>query len=65
MINTIKDISNFINVKEILKKADIQAKTSIGPAVAHIFLEDQKDLSKAIKVFQRTKPRCSFHSTNL
>ena len=49
------DISNFINVKEILKKADIQAKTSIGPAVAHIFLEDQKDLSKAIKVFQRNK----------
>lgn len=49
------DISNLININKILKEADIKAKTSIGPAVGHIFLEDQNDLSSALKTLKRNK----------
>ena len=49
------DISNLININKILKEANIKAKTSIGPAVGHIFLEDQNDLSSALKTLKRNK----------
>ncbi|MDP6181599.1 MAG: alkaline phosphatase family protein [SAR86 cluster bacterium] len=49
------DISNLINVNEILKKANIKAKVSIGPAVGHIFLEDQNDLPNAVKILKQNK----------
>ena len=49
------DISNLINVNEILKKANIKAKVSIGPAVGHIFLEDQNDLQNTVKILKQNK----------
>ena len=49
------DISNLINIRELLKKGDIKAKISIGPAVGHIFLQDQDDLFNALKILKQNK----------
>ena len=49
------DISNLININELLKTSNIKAKSSIGPAIGHIFLEDQSDLQKAMKVLKQNK----------
>ena len=49
------DISNLININELLKTSNIKAKSSIGPAIGHIFLEDQSDLQKAMKVLNQNK----------
>ena len=49
------DISNLININELLKTSKIKAKSSIGPAIGHIFLEDQSDLQKAMKALKQNK----------
>ena len=49
------DISNLINIKQLLKQSEIKAKTSLGPAVGHIFLEDKNDLKGAIEALQKNK----------
>ena len=49
------DISNLININELLKTSNIKAKSSIGPAIGHIFLEDQSDLQKAMKALKQNK----------
>ena len=49
------DISNLINVNELLKKGEIKSKVSLGPAIGHIFLENKEDISKAIKTLKQNK----------
>ena len=49
------DISNLINVNELLKKEKIKSKVSLGPAIGHIFLENKKDISKAVKTLKQNK----------
>ncbi|MFL2701843.1 MAG: alkaline phosphatase family protein [Gammaproteobacteria bacterium] len=49
------DISNLININELLKKGKIKSKVSLGPAVGHIFLDNQDDIPKAEKVLKQNK----------
>jgi predicted AlkP superfamily pyrophosphatase or phosphodiesterase len=49
------EISNLINIKEILKTQSIKARLSLGPAVGHIFLDDKEDLSLALKTLRTNK----------
>lgn len=46
------DVSNFINVKEILKEHSIKAKVSTGPAVTHIFLEEGEDIDNVLDILK-------------
>ena len=49
------DVSNFINLKEILKLNSIDARISTGPAVAHIFLDKKEELKRAISSLQENQ----------
>ena len=49
------DISNLINVNELLKKGKIKSRISIGPAIGHIFLDNKDELQKAEKVLKQNK----------
>jgi predicted AlkP superfamily pyrophosphatase or phosphodiesterase len=49
------EISNLINIKEILKSESINARLSLGPAVGHIFLEEEEDMSQALKALRANK----------
>ena len=49
------DVSNFINLKEILKLNYIDARISTGPAVAHIFLDKKEELKRAISSLQENQ----------
>ena len=49
------DISNLININELLKKGKVNAKISLGPAVGHIFLENKNDILKAVKTLKQNK----------
>ena len=59
------DVSNFINLKEILKLNSIKARISTGPAVAHIFLENKEDLKKTISSLQANKNLSVWSKENL
>jgi len=49
------EISNLININEILKTELIKARLSLGPAVGHIFLDEEEDLSLALKTLRANK----------
>ncbi len=49
------DITNLINIRELLKKENIRARISIGPAVGHIFLEDKDDLADALRILKQNR----------
>ena len=49
------EISNLINIKEILKTESIKARLSLGPAVGHIFLDEEQDLPLALKILRANK----------
>jgi len=49
------DISNLINVKELLKEGKIKSKISIGPAIGHIFLDNKEDIVNAEKILKQNK----------
>ena len=49
------EISNFINIKSLLKHESIAAKISLGPAVGHIFLNNIDDIDRAIRVLKKNK----------
>ena len=59
------DVSNFINLKEILKLNSIKARISTGPAVAHIFLENKEDLKKAISSLRENQQLSVWSKENL
>ena len=49
------EISNLINIHEILKTESIKARLSLGPAVGHIFLDEEEDLPLALKILRANK----------
>ena len=49
------EVSNFINIKSVLKLESIAAKVSLGPAIGHIFLDSIDDIDRAIKVLKKNK----------
>ena len=49
------EISNLININEILKIESIKARLSLGPAVGHIFLDEEEDLPLALKILRANK----------
>ena len=57
------DVSNFINLKKVLKDNSIKARVSTGPAVAHIFLDDLTQIDDAIYTFQKN-PKLSVWTKN-
>ena len=57
------DVSNFINLKKVLKDNLIKARVSTGPAVAHIFLDDLNQIDQAIYTFQKN-PKLSVWTKN-
>lgn len=59
------DVSNFINLKEILKLNSIKARISTGPAVAHIFLENKEDLKKTISSLRENQHLSVWSKENL
>ena len=59
------DVSNFINLKEILKLNSIEARISTGPAVAHIFLDKKEELKKTISSLQENKHLSVWSKENL
>ena len=52
------DVSNFINLKEILKLNSIKARISTGPAVAHIFLDKEEELKRTFLFTRKQTPFC-------
>jgi len=49
------DISNLINVKEILDAHSIEAILSLGPSIGHIFLKNLEETELAINVLEKNK----------
>jgi alkaline phosphatase D len=49
------DVSNYINLKEILRDNSIESRIAAGPAVAHIFLEQLEDSKLAISALSKNK----------
>jgi predicted AlkP superfamily pyrophosphatase or phosphodiesterase len=43
-------VNNYIDLRSLLQKSSIKAKLSEGPAVAHLFVEDQ-DINEALSFF--------------
>ena len=49
------EITNLINIKEILKSDSINARLSLGPAIGHIFLEEEKEIPQALMALRANK----------
>ena len=49
----ISDVSNYINLKEILNINSIDARLSIGPAVGHIFLDNHDELKRSESILKK------------
>ena len=49
------DVSNYINLKEILRDSSIESNIAAGPAVAHIFLDRLEDSKLAISALSKNK----------
>lgn len=59
------NVSNFINLKEILKSKDISARLSVGPAVGHIFLDNPKDMALAKTALEENNALSVWDKSNL
>ena len=49
------EITSLINIKEILKSESINARLSLGPAVGHIFLEEEEEMPQALMALRANK----------
>ena len=49
------EITNLINIKEILKSESINARLSLGPAIGHIFLEEEEEMPQALMALRANK----------
>jgi len=49
------DVSNYINLKEILRENSVKSSISSGPAVAHIFLDQIEDTKLAISALRKNQ----------
>jgi predicted AlkP superfamily pyrophosphatase or phosphodiesterase len=49
----ISDVSNYINLKEILNINSIDARLSVGPAVGHIFLDNHDELKRSESILKK------------
>ena len=61
----ISDISNYINLKKVLNKNSIDARLSVGPAVAHIFLENLNEIETTKRLLKKEAGLSVWKKTNL